>query len=314
MPNVKSSYLKVIKVPLGFKQEFKPISFKDKMPVLYMELLENKTKVKPELRNKDYVPPLQSTHYTNYQTALNNTSPPKNTYETNSSPPKNTYEKPISPKNTYEPKELKQSPKKEVKILDLKNNKIEIMSKHNKLKNLIDKKTQEVDNKKDDFDFIVDDDPKNDIYDTSSNTSYKNTFDTNNTFEEPKDEYKEEKSKEEQEDNKLSSFFDILKGKSILNHSPPQPSQSTQNTPQIQIPTQTHLILLKMLVKILNKYLLINSNQIFLLLFQKLLAARLIIITILIEKLILIRMMKMSIVKRRICYLNSDFLKSLTKK
>lgn len=234
MPNVKSSYLKVIKVPLGYKQEFKPISFKEKMPVLYMELLENKTKVKPELRNKDYVPPLQSTHYTNYQTALNNTSPPKNTYETNSSPPKNTYETNSSPpKNTYEPKELKQSPKKEVKILDLKNNKIEIMSKHNKLKNLIDKKTQEVDNKKDDFDFIVDDEPKNDIYDTSSNTSYKNTF------EEPKDEYKEEKSKEEQEDNKLSSFFDILKGKSILNNSPPQPSQSTQNTPQIQIPTQT---------------------------------------------------------------------------
>lgn len=233
MPNVKSSYLKVIKVPLGFKQEFKPISFKDKMPVLYMELLENKTKVKPELRNKDYVPPLQSTQYTNYQTALNNTSPPKNNYETNLSPPKNT--QPISPK-----KEIKQSPKKEVKILDLKNNKLEIMSKHSKLKNLIDKKTNEIDNKKDEFDFIVDDEPKNDIYDTS-NTSYKNTFDTNNTFEEPKDEYKEEKSKEEQEDNKLSSFFDILKGKSILNNSP-QPSQtiqSTQNTSQIQIPTQT---------------------------------------------------------------------------
>lgn len=244
MPNVKSSYLKVIKVPLGFKQEFKPISFKDKMPVLYMELLENKTKVKPELRNKDYVPPLQSTQYTNYQTALNNTSPPKNTYETNLSPPKNTYEKPISPpKNTYETKpqfknEQKQSPKKEVKILDLKNNKIEIMSKHNKLKNLIDKKTHEVDNKKDEFDFIVDDEPKNDIYDTSdSNTS--NAF-VKSTYEEPKEEYKEEKSnKEEDEHNKLSTFFDILKGKSILNNSPPQPSQTTQ--PLQQIPTQTQM-------------------------------------------------------------------------
>lgn len=239
MPNVKSSYLKVIKVPLGFKQEFKPISFKEKMPVLYMELLENKTKVKPELRNKDYVPPLQSTQYTNYQTALNNTSPPKNTYETNLSPPKNTYEKPISPPKNTKPQfknEQKQSPKKEVKILDLKNNKIEIMSKHNKLKNLIDKKTHEVDNKKDEFDFIVDDEPKNDIYDTSntSNTFYKSTD------EEPKEEYKEEKSnKEEHEDNKLSTFFDILKGKSILNNSPPLPSQTTQ--PLQQIPTQTQM-------------------------------------------------------------------------
>lgn len=40
MPNVKSSYLKVIKVPLGYKQEFKPISFKEKMPVLYMAAYE----------------------------------------------------------------------------------------------------------------------------------------------------------------------------------------------------------------------------------------------------------------------------------
>lgn len=235
MPNVKSSYLKVIKVPLGFKQEFKPISFKDKMPVLYMELLENKTKVKPELRNKDYVPPLQSTQYTNYQTALNNTSPPKNSYEQNTSPAKNTYEpKSISPK-----KDVKQSPKKEVKILDLKNNKIEIMSKHNKLKNLIDKKTNEIE-KKDEFDFIVDDEPKNDIYDIS-NTSYKSTYDTSEQYKEEynKEEYKEEKP-EKEEDNKLSSFFDILKGKSILKDTPPQPSQTIQNSQQ-QIPTQTQM-------------------------------------------------------------------------
>jgi len=47
--------LVVIKVPLGYKQEYKSINF-DPMPQLYLDLIENKDKVKPELRDTLFEP------------------------------------------------------------------------------------------------------------------------------------------------------------------------------------------------------------------------------------------------------------------
>ena len=47
--------LQVIKVPLAYTPEIKIPNFPP-MPRLYMELLENKEKVKPELRTKEYLP------------------------------------------------------------------------------------------------------------------------------------------------------------------------------------------------------------------------------------------------------------------
>jgi hypothetical protein len=59
MPN--QPRLKVIKVPLDYVPDFKSVNFPP-MPRLYLEFFENKTKVKPELRNKEYIPKL--TNYT----------------------------------------------------------------------------------------------------------------------------------------------------------------------------------------------------------------------------------------------------------
>jgi hypothetical protein len=52
----KTQKLKVVKVPLGYYPENYQPKFPP-MPVLYLELLENKDKVKKEMRNKDYTPP-----------------------------------------------------------------------------------------------------------------------------------------------------------------------------------------------------------------------------------------------------------------
>lgn len=55
MPIIKPN-IKVIKVPKKEKDIDKPQTF-PKMPILYLELLENKDKVKPTFRNKSYKPP-----------------------------------------------------------------------------------------------------------------------------------------------------------------------------------------------------------------------------------------------------------------
>ena len=52
----KTQKLKIVKVPLGYFPENYQPRFPP-MPVMYLELLENKDKVKKELRNKDYSPP-----------------------------------------------------------------------------------------------------------------------------------------------------------------------------------------------------------------------------------------------------------------
>ena len=59
MPITKQ--IKVIKVPLPREKQFvdRPIAF-PRMPRLYLELIENKDKIKQNLINKEYVPPLSS--------------------------------------------------------------------------------------------------------------------------------------------------------------------------------------------------------------------------------------------------------------
>ena len=72
----KRSNLKVIKVPLGYKQQYKPINFPP-MPQLYLDLLENKQKVKEELREVLYEPRWDSNESTNWTVSteeINNAS------------------------------------------------------------------------------------------------------------------------------------------------------------------------------------------------------------------------------------------------
>ena len=53
--SAKRARLQVIKKPLDYVPIIHTPNF-PKMPILYMELLENKKKVAPELRNKEYIP------------------------------------------------------------------------------------------------------------------------------------------------------------------------------------------------------------------------------------------------------------------
>jgi hypothetical protein len=60
----KKNHLKIVKVPLDYTPEDIAPKFPP-MPILYLELLENKQKVKPELKNKEYIPKSLNTNMEN---------------------------------------------------------------------------------------------------------------------------------------------------------------------------------------------------------------------------------------------------------
>ncbi len=51
----KKNTLQVVCVPLPYKSEIKTVRYPE-MNRLYLELLENKSKVRPDLRTKEYIP------------------------------------------------------------------------------------------------------------------------------------------------------------------------------------------------------------------------------------------------------------------
>jgi len=68
-PKSTRKKLHVIKVPLDYTPTIHPPNFPS-MPRLYMELLENKKKVKPELRNKEYIPNVNTTQYSGQKLSI----------------------------------------------------------------------------------------------------------------------------------------------------------------------------------------------------------------------------------------------------
>ena len=54
-PKKERNRLRIVKIPLDYIPEDIPANFKS-APTLYLELLEDKQKIKSELRNKEYIP------------------------------------------------------------------------------------------------------------------------------------------------------------------------------------------------------------------------------------------------------------------
>ena len=68
MSKKKNRRLNIVKVPLDYYPNNYPARFPP-MPILYLELLENKDKVKKDIRTKDYVPPSDRTIEANIPTS-----------------------------------------------------------------------------------------------------------------------------------------------------------------------------------------------------------------------------------------------------
>jgi len=82
----------IVKVPLSQqpqRREKKEASGFKRMPILYLELLENKFKVKPEFRNKDYVPKVENatTNNNNKSSDDDDTDSSDHHQNNNSAPP-----------------------------------------------------------------------------------------------------------------------------------------------------------------------------------------------------------------------------------